>query len=275
MTGAGRLAAALLVVGAGGGPARGNPADIAGDLYTGHAIVTGTDAREPPAGFARALREVLVKLTAEPALADDAALAGDDAQAESMAEDYAYQDRMSDVRTHDEQGTRDRPYDLTVHFAPERVDAVLRRIGVPVWTERHPVALVVTMLRDGEAVALTADGQSGERPREAALAAGERYGVRVRADLRRRDQGGPDARVGGAAACARADRAPRHAHLDTKSVRLGRRLAFCLARAGFRLGNRWCFVRRGVSRRDSGCGAHDGGTNALIPSGVVRRGDIH
>ncbi len=45
-------------------------AETAGpSLYTAMAIVTGTDMRSRPAGFARCLREVLVKVSGNPALA--------------------------------------------------------------------------------------------------------------------------------------------------------------------------------------------------------------
>jgi hypothetical protein len=42
-----------------------------GSMYRADAIVTGTDMRQRPWGFAQALRDVLVKSSGDPALRDD------------------------------------------------------------------------------------------------------------------------------------------------------------------------------------------------------------
>ena len=162
------------------GVALANPAVQAPGLYEGRAIVTGTDDRQRLDGFDRCLRDVLVKVSGDPTLLDDARVAAFDAQAESLAEDFAYQDRMSDTPLRHEQGTRDRPYDLDVRFAPEKIDAILSQLGEKPWlAKRSPLVLDITIRRDGASFPLTADDFPDERLREAAIAAGQKYAMRV------------------------------------------------------------------------------------------------
>lgn len=150
------------------------------ELYSARAIVTGTDDRMRLEGFDRCLRDVLVKVSGDPGLAGDVRVAAFEPGAQALAEDFFYQDRMSDQRMHDEQGSRDRPFDLTVRFAPARIDAILRQLGAAPWAgPRPPLALAIEITRNGETYPLTADGAPDERPREAAVAAGAKYGMRV------------------------------------------------------------------------------------------------
>ena len=150
------------------------------ELYSARAIVTGTDDRMRLEGFDRCLRDVLVKVSGDPDLAGDPRVAAFEPGAQALAEDFFYQDRMSDQIMHDEQGSRDRPFDLTVRFASARIDEVLRQLGAAPWLgQRPPLALAVGITRNGETYPLSADGAPDERPREAAVAAGEKYGMRV------------------------------------------------------------------------------------------------
>lgn len=71
-------------------------------LYAGRAIVTGTDDRQRRDGFKRCLRDVLVKRSGDPALLDDPRVAALAPEPERLAEDFDYQDRMSDIALHDE-----------------------------------------------------------------------------------------------------------------------------------------------------------------------------
>lgn len=162
------------------GVASANPVARALDLYEGRAIITGTDDRQRLEGFDHCLRDVLVKVSGNPALLGDARVVPFEVEAESVAEDFAYQDRMSDVPLHDEQGTRDRPYELSVRFAPEKIDAILAKLGEKPWLAvRPPLVLQIMIRRDGSSFPLTADDFRDERLREAAIAAGDKYGMRV------------------------------------------------------------------------------------------------
>ena len=140
--------------------------------------LTGTDQRSRPAGLARCVRDVLVKLSGDPAVADDPRLQAIDAT--GMIEDFAYLDLMSDQPTHDEQGTRDRPYDLVAHVEPTQAQALLRATGRTPWLAPRPRLLVrATVTRGATGFPLTADGGDGERQRQALLAAGATYAMRV------------------------------------------------------------------------------------------------
>lgn len=147
-------------------------------LYEGRAITTGTDPRERPGGFVRALADVLAKVGADPALRDDPRAAAPPAG--EFVLDFAYIDRMAHMSRRDEQGSRDRPYDLLVRFDPARVDAALAVLGGAPWREPRPRLWVRVEVRGPRgAFPLSADGHPDEPQRAALLAAAERFGLPV------------------------------------------------------------------------------------------------
>lgn len=165
--------AATLTLGAGMLPER-------PDLLTCRVIVTGTDMRSRPEGLAKCVREVVVKVTGRPDLAEDPRVNAIVADAAGLVEDFAYLDRMSDIPMHDEQGSRDRPYDLIAHVNSVKLQNRLAEAGLPPLLSRPTVlALVTVVLQDGDRFALEGDGVLGERQRQAAIAAGGLYGLRV------------------------------------------------------------------------------------------------
>jgi hypothetical protein len=156
------------------------PAHAAGrdDFYQGSAIVSGTTMATRPEGLSRALADVLVKVSGNPALRDDPRVAKLDAVA--MLQDYAYLDRQTDLPRRDEQGSRDRPYTLIAHFDPVRVDAALKELGEKPWTgERPPLFIRVAVQGPHGNFRMTAEGDDDERHRQALLAAAEHFGMRV------------------------------------------------------------------------------------------------
>ena len=163
----------LMVVMLQAGPA------AASGLYEARVIVTGADLRSRPEGLTACLAQVLVKVSGNPALLDDPRLAA--LAPGPLVQGIAYLDRMSDQPKHDEQGTRDRPYDLVARFDPAGIDAALRGLGQAPWTGNRPALLAeITILpRDGPALALRADTDPDERHRAALLAAAERFGIEV------------------------------------------------------------------------------------------------
>lgn len=169
-----RIAAFVLVLllGACAGPAPApDPA-----LYAGRAIVTGTDERSRPRGIAEAFADVLAKVAGDPRLLDDPRVAALPAAAGVV--DIAYRDRMEGIPIHDEQGTRDRPYDMTVRFDPAHVDAVLRSLGSPPWPGPRPrLGAVVTVRIGAVRYVLANAGERGYDQRNALLDAGERRGL--------------------------------------------------------------------------------------------------
>ena len=83
-------------------------------MYQADAIVTGTDMRQRPWGFAQTLREVLVKSSGDPRLKDDPRTVQFAVHADRFVACFDYVDMMAAVPLHDDQGTSDRPHKLTV-----------------------------------------------------------------------------------------------------------------------------------------------------------------
>ena len=155
------------------------PAGATG-LYEGSVIVTGTDARSRPAGLGAALAQVLAKVSGNPALLDTPQVAALAPAAPGLVDSLAYLDRMSDMPLRDEQGTRDRPYDLVVRFNPSLLDAMLQGLGETPWRTRPPLAVFLQVEpRGGIPTLLHADTPADDRHRAALLDAADRAGLQV------------------------------------------------------------------------------------------------
>jgi hypothetical protein len=166
---------ALLV--AGGGPA---VAATVEDLYQAQAIITGQGEENRGTGFAQALTDVLVKVSGDPRLIEDPRVAAMGADAGTFVHAYRYRDRMEGLPVHDEQGTRDRPYDLTVDFHPEKIDAALRALGRKPWAASRPRVAVFLAVRNAAVTYVLADdGLRGPGQRDALQTASKRMGVPI------------------------------------------------------------------------------------------------
>jgi uncharacterized protein len=150
-------------------------------LCEGSAFVTGTRAETRGEGLARALRDVLVKRSGDPALSRDPRVDPLASRAADRVADYLYLDRMSDQPKHDEQGTRDRPYTLIARFDCAKIDAALAELGDTAWLAPRPMLMPRVAITDNRHAnfPLTADGDPDERHRQALLAAAARYGMRI------------------------------------------------------------------------------------------------
>jgi hypothetical protein len=163
--------AALLTFG--GGTAAGKVVD----LYEAQTIVTGQGEESRRLGFADCLEQVLVKVSGNPRLADDPAVAAMAGRADTFVAEFDYRDRMAGIPVHDEQGTRDRPYDLTVSFHPAKIDAALRSLGHEPWRAPRPRVVVLVAVRLGTTYLHASDGERGRDQREALADAAERFGM--------------------------------------------------------------------------------------------------
>jgi uncharacterized protein len=158
------------------------PVPAAADLYLyeGRTIVTGQREETRAPAFAACLRDVLVKVSGDPRLADDPRAAELASRAGDLVDSFRYRDLMAGRQVHDEQGTRDRPYELTVAFDPAEIDAALRSLGREPWTAERPRVGVVLTVRDpGATFVLASDGERGSGQRAALAAAAERRGLPV------------------------------------------------------------------------------------------------
>lgn len=134
-------------------------------LYSAKAIVTGQGEKNREPGFRDCLTQVLVRvsgdqrLTARPEMADLLLRAG------SFVQSFSYRDRLAGKPIHDEQGTYDRPHDLTCRYEPTVIDGLLADFGSRPWLDARPVLAVfldVTRYRQAFRV-------SRQDPRDAAM----------------------------------------------------------------------------------------------------------
>jgi uncharacterized protein len=87
---------------------------------------------------------------------------------------------MSGTPTRDEQGTRDRPYDLIVDFDKEKIDGLLRAVGLKPWLSHRPVLAVFVEMEQGpRKYIVTADAARSMGPRESPLAAAAKRGMTI------------------------------------------------------------------------------------------------
>jgi uncharacterized protein len=148
------------------------------ELYQGRAFVTGQDEADRGRGFALCLEEVLVKVSGDPSLTEDARLMALKEQAARFVAAFSYRDRMAGLPTHDEQGTRERPYDLFVTFDRGDIDAALRSLGREPWLTARPLVVVVLGVEDAQSrYVLTSDGERGLGQRQALAAAATERGL--------------------------------------------------------------------------------------------------
>ncbi len=169
--------ALLLLAGA---PALAMEQDPSLQRYEARAIVTGTDMRSRPAGLAMCFVDVLVKVSGDPRLAADPAAAALAQRAGDFVADYDYWDRMSGIAHHDEQGSYDRPFNLTARFVPARIDAALRDLGRKPWPDPRPELVMVVRVHSRSNEFNLARGEPRAVDMRAALAASAaKYGMRV------------------------------------------------------------------------------------------------
>ncbi|MBV9521169.1 MAG: DUF2066 domain-containing protein [Alphaproteobacteria bacterium] len=173
-------------------------------FYEASAIVTGTDMRSRPSGFAQCLREVLAKVSGEPRLAKDPRVAALAAHADRFVLSFDYVDLMAGIPRHDDQGTYDRPHDLSVRFDKDRIDAALAELGEHPWRGERPV-IVPALLVHGPAATylLSAENPAGAVQRASFAVMAEEFGMKVRfpsaAELADRGSAGNDVPVAQAA----------------------------------------------------------------------------
>ncbi len=159
-------------------------------LYQATTIVTGMGEEGRRTGFPACLRDVLVKVSGDPRLLDSPGLAPMIAKAGDYVAAFHYHDRMAGIPVHDEQGTHDRPYDLTCDFTPATIDPLLALLGGKPWLTPRPVVTVFLAARNGpSAFIVTNAGRESSAMREAFTDVAAQVAIPVRfpvaANLRR------------------------------------------------------------------------------------------
>jgi hypothetical protein len=170
----GRVAIILVLV-----ATRAGAAEV-GDLYQAQTVVTGQGEPNRVRGFGLCLEDVLVKVSGDARLIGDPRLAPLRQQAATLVADFSYHDQMSGTPLRDEQGTRDRPYDLTVRFDGAKIDAALHGLGSAPWTAARPRLAVLVGMRNGEVATLvSSDDERARNQRDALAAAASKRGLTI------------------------------------------------------------------------------------------------
>jgi hypothetical protein len=173
-----RLALPLLLAWA--AAVEGVAADTGAGLYQGRTLVTGRTVEGRAPAIVRCFTEVLVKVSGDARLLGDPRVGAVAGRAPALVRDFRYRDLMAGLPVNDEQGTRDRPYELTVNFDPAGVDAALHALGRKPWTAARPRLVVLLGVQQGAlSYLLDSDGVRGAGMREALADAAERVGLPV------------------------------------------------------------------------------------------------
>ncbi len=160
------------------------PSGLPRAFYIGQATTTGFDTRYRADGMARALREVLARVSGNPALAQDPRIAALVPDTQALIHLYAYRDEMAGTPRHDEQGTYDRPYRMTIAFDPQKVDALLAKLGEKPWVGTRTTIVPIVLVRGRDApntktYLVTAEEPLAANARAALARFAVRYGVPV------------------------------------------------------------------------------------------------
>ncbi|WP_454622251.1 DUF2066 domain-containing protein [Bradyrhizobium cenepequi] len=149
-------------------------------LYRAQTIVTGQGEANRIIGFATCLEDVLIKVSGALKLESDPRLDAYKSRSADFVSAYSYHDQMSGRPKRDEQGTRDRPYDLIVDFDDKKINDVLDSLDVKPWLSRRPVlGVFVEMEQGSRQYVVTSDARQSDLQRDSLLAAALKRGMTI------------------------------------------------------------------------------------------------
>jgi hypothetical protein len=152
----------------------------ADDLYRTQTAVTGQGEPNRLIGFAACLEDDLIKVSGALKLAGDPRLEPAKARAADYVTSFDYHDQMSGKPKRDEQGTRDRPYDLIVDFDKPKIDQLLGTLGLKPWLAHRPtLGVMVAMVPAGRHFLVTAGGKLSDLQRDSLRIAASRRGMNI------------------------------------------------------------------------------------------------
>ena len=150
-------------------------------MYQAVAVVTGSDKRYRGMGFAQCLRTVLAKVSGNPRLGKDPRVDRFTRQANLFVASFDYVDQMAAYHVKDDQGTYDRPFNLTVRFVPAKIDAILATLGERPWHGERPVIIPALAVHGvSTAYLLSANVAAGADQRGSLEEMASEMGLRVR-----------------------------------------------------------------------------------------------
>jgi hypothetical protein len=148
--------------------------------YTARAMVTGTRPDTRPAGFADCLEDALVKVSGDPRLIGDHRLAPYKRHAGKWVVHFRYRDQLEGIPIHDEQGTRDRAFDLICDFDHAAINRILHALGDKPWLgERPRLAMFLGVRTALGPYVLAIDGERGIDQRDSVATAANKRGIPV------------------------------------------------------------------------------------------------
>lgn len=155
-------------------------ADDMAALYQTQAIVTGQSEENRQPGFEKCFQGVLVKVSGDQRLLKTSEVIALIPKSGEFVASFRYRDRLEGIPIHDEQGTYDRPHDLTCIFDRARIDALLGKLGSRAWLDKRPtVAVFLSVKTATKAFALASDGVDGPYMRDSLAAAAEPLAIPV------------------------------------------------------------------------------------------------
>jgi len=158
----------------------GTMAAAGADLYRAKVTVTGQGEANRIFGFGACLEDVLIKVSGAQKLGGDQRLAAYKSKAKDFVIGFSYRDQFFGKPIRDEQGTRDRPYDLTVEFEESKIDDILKTLGLKPWLSHRPRLAVFAAMEQGvRNYIVTADGTQSDLQRDALLAAADKRGMDI------------------------------------------------------------------------------------------------
>src|SRR6266404_140088 len=158
----------------------GTMAAAGADLYRTKVTVTGQGEANRMTGFAAGLEDVLIKASGAQKLSGDRRLAASKSKAKDFVRAFSYRDQFFGKPIRDEQGTRDRPFDLTVEFEENKIDDILKALGLKPWLSHRPsLAVFVEMEQGPKNYVVTADGTQSDLQRDSLLAAADKRGMDI------------------------------------------------------------------------------------------------
>src|SRR5262249_1708905 len=148
--------------------------------YRAQTIVTGQGEENRIIGFASCLEDVLIKVSGALKLAGDPRLDAYKSHAGDFVSAYDYHDQMSGKPKRDEQGTRDRPYDLTGELDGKKGHEMLAGLGRKRWSSPRPrLGVFVEMEQGARKFLVTSDGRQSDLQRESLIAAAAKRGMSI------------------------------------------------------------------------------------------------
>ena len=150
------------------------------DVYQSNTRVTGQRDETTLPGLERCFIDQMVKASGNPQLAGNPDVIALSKNSRFAIREYAYVDLYVGRPIMDEQGTRDRPYEMTVYYRPDKINDALAKIGSKPWGKNRPKVMVVSKVQHiARNYVLTSHGEFGGLMRESFDLASYKFGVPI------------------------------------------------------------------------------------------------